>query len=636
MGNPRGGGGAKGPSAETQKLMTMRHEELRASLGQEERKFVEGRWVTDTGALRNIEARRQEMIRRKAPKRLARASHYNRAEDTDTGIEVEEREVVDRVTQSDILDGVDLQTQGKKFELTLDKLGPYKIDFTRNGTHLLLAGLRGHMANICWKSFGLEGESQLKDKINDALYLVDHTMTAVAQKKYVYMYTKEGTEMHILSKFSNMDRLAYLPKHMLLAAASSTYSVMQYLDISTGQEVGAKVPTVMRDPTSCMAVNPSSGVVASCDLRGVVKFWSPAVVDPLVQIKGHKGVIEDVCFHPNGRFFVTLGGDHKMKVWDCRTLRTLEEYAVTYDFHTLDISSSGLLGLGGGTNVQIWKDMFSKYKPQAPYMKFGLGYGKIAQQVKFCPFEDVIGVGHSRGFTSLLIPGSGEANPDFYYANPHETERHRKERVVTNLLDKLPPDTISMDIQVSGVNEQRLAEYTENLRLNRRANAIREKKQRRAQKSLGDDAPTGLTVGNDDELDEDIGFKEAPKTRDLRTKQEKAQERKKQKWDKKDSSDKVRSKQTMRQSRLVQKMRADRAREDRQGKYNRDDLTAEETAALEVAVTEAERTAKRRRQEAEDHADDVRGLSAPTRGGRRRNASMDKSRVANAAFKRFL
>lgn len=658
---PSGGSsrrGSSGPSKATKELIARRKEELKEVEQAQERRLVQGRWVSDKEALRNIEARRREQISRQAPKRVARVNLYTQMEDADTGIEVEEREVVDRVSQDDILQGVDIQTQQKKYSLVLDKLGPYQIDFTTNGTHLLLAGLRGHLANIRWKAFELQGEVQLKDKINDACFLVDHTMTAVAQKKYVYMYTKEGTEMHILSKMAHMDRLSYLPKHLLLAATSSMYSTMQYLDISTGQEIGSKVPAVMRNPTSCLATNPSNGVVATCDLRGVVKFWSPTVVDPLVQLKGHKGVIDAIRFHPNGRFFLTLGGDHKLKVWDCRTLRSLEEYAITYTFNTLDVSSTGLVALGGGTNVQIWKDMFTAHKPSSPYLKFGLGYGNIAERVRFCPFEDVLGIGHSRGFTSLLVPGSGEANPDFFYANPHETERHRKERVVTNLLDKLPPDTISMDIQVPGVNEARLAEYNENLRLNRKAKAIREKKQRRADRSLGDAAPTGLLVGSDEEVDEDLGFKEKPKTRDLRTKQELAKERKSQKWDKKDAADKVRSKQTMRHSRLVQKMRAVRSKEDREGAYDRDGLDREEIEALEMQEAEAKTRAKRRRVESERTADDVRGLlqealgmgdssarsvqrarrspSGGSRNGGGRGGGEESSVRANAALRRFL
>ena len=195
------------------------------------------------------------------------------------------------------------------------------------------------------------------------------------------MYTKEGTEMHILS-MANMDRLGFA-KHMLLAATSSVYSTMQYIDVSTGEALGGKPPSVVKNPTTCLRANPANGVVTTCDLRGVVKMWSPTIADPLVQLKAHNGSIHDIAFHQNGRFFVTLGGDHKLKVWDCRKLRTLEEFAVTYAFQTLDISVSGLVALGGDTNIQIWKDMFTANKPSSSFMKFGLGYGNIAEQIDF-------------------------------------------------------------------------------------------------------------------------------------------------------------------------------------------------------------------------------------------------------------
>ncbi|ORC89230.1 U3 small nucleolar RNA-associated protein 7 [Trypanosoma theileri] len=619
-------------SKETKELIRQRSLELRDEKMREEKMHLRGRWVTDNNALQNAEVRKREEVQRQAPKRVARVNLFTKMEKPNTGLELDDREVADRVTQDDIMDAVDLQTQQKKYELILDKLGPYKVDFTINGTHLLLAGFRGHVANIRWKDFALNGETQLKDRIDDAKFLIDHTITALAQKKYVYMYTKEGAEMHILSRMANMDRLAYLPRHMLLCAASSRYSVMQYMDISTGQELGAKVPSVVRDPTSCMSVNPSNGVVATCDLRGVVKLWSPNVVDPLVQLKGHKGVIDDIRFHPNGRFFLTLGGDHKFKVWDCRTLRPLEEYAVSYTFNTIDISSSGLVAMGGGTNIQVWKGIFSSSKPNAPYMKFGLGYGNIAQQVRFCPFEDVLGVGHSRGFQSLLIPGSGDANPDFFYANPHETERHRKERVVSTLLDKLPPDTISLDIQVPGVNEARLAEYNENIRLNRKARAIREKKERRADKSLGDKAPTGLQVGDDEEVDENLGFTERPATRELKTKKEKAKERKMQKWDKKDSADKVRSKQTMRTSKIAQQRRAKNRRAERRGANgDNDDAEEMEEKAMQIQL-------KKRRREEADFNDDMRVLHSQqhTAITKKHDDSEASDLKKNAALRRLL
>lgn len=548
---------------EVRDAIAKRGKELDLAKAEKEVTFIQGRWITDNNALQNPAVRRHEKFQRKAPKRLVEAGLL-KMELENAGLEVEEGEVSDRVTQSDIVGVVDTQAQHKRFDLVLDKLGPYRIDFSQNGTHLSLGGLRGHLATLKWKDFSLVGETQLKDKINDVKFLVDHSMIAVAQKRYVFMYTKEGTEMHILAKMANMDRLAYLSRHMLLVGTSSQFSAMQYMDVSTGEELGTKPPAVMKDPVSCLSNNPANGVVATCDLRGVVKMWSPAIVDPLVQLKAHAGTIQDIAFHPNGRFFVTLGGDHKLKIWDCRMMRSLEEFAVTYCFDSVDVSDSGLVAMGGGTNIQIWKNMFSASKPSSPHMKFGLGYGNIAHHVKFCPFEDVLGVGHSKGFSSLLVPASGEANPDFYFADPHETETHRKQRVVTTLLDKLPPDMISLDLQIAGVNVERLEEYSNNLAHSRRAKGIREKKQRRADKSLGEAAPSGVRLlGNEDEVDETLGFKEKPRVRELKDKKELLKERKMKKWDQKDTADKIRSKQTMRHSKIVAKQRQRRRVEER-------------------------------------------------------------------------
>ena len=58
-----------------------------------------------------------------------------------------------------------------------------------------------------------------------------------------------------------------------------------------------------------------------------------------------------------------------------------------------------------------------------PYMKHRLSSGSQVCKLKFAPYEDVLGVGHSNGYSSLVIPGSGESNFDAYEANPFETKK---------------------------------------------------------------------------------------------------------------------------------------------------------------------------------------------------------------------
>lgn len=71
--------------------------------------------------------------------------------------------------------------------------------------------------------------------------------------------------------------------------------------------------------------------------------------------------------------------------------------------------------------------------------------------MEFLPYEDVLGISHDNGYSSIVVPGSGEANFDAFEANPFETKKQRQETEVHQLLEKLKPDTISLKVNTIGL-----------------------------------------------------------------------------------------------------------------------------------------------------------------------------------------
>lgn len=138
-----------------------------------------------------------------------------------------------------------------------------------------------------------------------------------------------------------------------------------------------------------------------------------------------------------------------MAVWDIRMFREVHSYNTPQPGASLAISDRGLTAVGWGTQVSIWRGLFDaaaadQGKVQSPYMSWG-GVGQRIERVRWCPYEDVLGIGTDAGFSSAIVPGAGEPNWDAGEANPFETVRGRQDAEVRALLTKLQPDMISLD-----------------------------------------------------------------------------------------------------------------------------------------------------------------------------------------------
>ena len=94
-------------------------------------------------------------------------------------------------------------------------------------------------------------------------------------------------------------------------------------------------------------------------------------------------------------------------------------------------------------------------------MKHTTKNNSFINSMQFVPFEDFLGLGLDSGFSSILIPGSGDPNFDSYENNPYATKRQDQERLVQQLLDKLPHQTIAIDPNYIGTVDRASKEVIE-------------------------------------------------------------------------------------------------------------------------------------------------------------------------------
>lgn len=209
-----------------------------------------------------------------------------------------------------------------------------------------------------------------------------------------------------------------------------------------------------------MAQNPYNGVLCVGNSKGVVTMWSPTVREPLAKMLCHGTPLCALAVDPKGTYLATSGLDKHVKIWDIRALSgPVCDYILQSPAKELAMSQRGLLALGLGNQVEIYRKP-NLVAVKAPYLRHRCR--DIIDNMQFCPFEDVLGVAHGKGFSSLLAPGSGEPNFDALEANPFQTKSQRKENEVHALLDKVPAELIKLDPNIiSQVDVPTLSENIE-------------------------------------------------------------------------------------------------------------------------------------------------------------------------------
>ncbi|KAK4535962.1 hypothetical protein CDCA_CDCA06G1987 [Cyanidium caldarium] len=366
---------------------------------------------------------------------------------------------------------------------SLQQLAPsYRARYSASSRVLLLGGRHnGHVVVLDWRAKRLMApELHLGETVRDVTMLHSDGLFATAQHRYVYIYdAATGAQIHCLREHAYPQSLAFLRHHLLLLSINEA-GVLRYTDVSRGTQA-AECSTHLGRPTAYLAVSPYNGVALTGHRNGVVQLWSPAApAEPLAQILAHPsaGGVAAVAADASGRWVVTAGvSDGRVKVWDARRLfaplhthRPVGGGSIT----SLDTSQTGMLaaGFSAAGRVTVWRQagVPDEHHPDAPHRRsepsssiiepvwqtrVGHGRSGVAVcSVAFCPYEDVLGIGHSGGFESCLVPGAGASQFDAREPNPFMGKRQRREAEVRALLEKLPPESIALDPNFIGTVER--------------------------------------------------------------------------------------------------------------------------------------------------------------------------------------
>lgn len=161
-------------------------------------------------------------------------------------------------------------------------------------------------------------------------FLQDTSFHAVAQKKYAFIYDRDGVEIHRLSSMIEPTRLEFLPYHWLLVSVVSSVVLLptlllkanqglnghlNYLDTTTGTIVATH--NTHLGQCSTMTQNPQNAVIHLGHNNGTVTLWTPNMSTPVVRLLAHLGPVTGLSVWGNdgqgGRHLATAGVDGEFK-----------------------------------------------------------------------------------------------------------------------------------------------------------------------------------------------------------------------------------------------------------------------------------------------------------------------------------
>ena len=83
----------------------------------------------------------------------------------------------------------------------------------------------------------------------------------------------------------------------------------------------------------------------------------PEYARAIGQIASRKRTNQRLAIDREGKYMAVAAADKTLKIWDIRKFKEVDNYYSQTPASSLDISDTGLLSVGWGPHVTIWKDI---------------------------------------------------------------------------------------------------------------------------------------------------------------------------------------------------------------------------------------------------------------------------------------
>lgn len=278
------------------------------------------------------------------------------------------------------------------------------VALSRSGT--MLAGVGGADVYV-WQTRGgalLERTTTKLGPLKSVAFSDDGQLLFCGSTQGLVVFDLPELRQQTFMRYDEVPLGAFSPEGMHIAFASENRRVMLW-SVHANRELAVLLHPGWKDLHSLTFA--SNGRVLACADGDSVRIWRVRGGPERIALSGHAASLNAAAFSPDSKQLVSVGLDHRIKVWDAQTGQRVAINAISDAANAMDYSQDGRSVVVGDSAGKLYLMDASSLKLQH---SLDSGVGEI-RSIREIPQRDWIAVAGARG-VSLWKVLRGNANKD--------------------------------------------------------------------------------------------------------------------------------------------------------------------------------------------------------------------------------